>query len=142
MEKYSYIFVMVFFVVIVPVALYFIFKPTFRHNKLLNGVVNYDTFMRKFIFSIGLTKEEFYARLKLRNINDVLEYYLNDDYSIITFTIYNSKYPYKILIDEVNQSIILRVEQIPITSRVQELINEFFIKKFNATPLEYSKYPF
>ena len=142
MEKYIYIFVVMFVVVVIPIALYIIFKPMFRQNKLLNGIVNYDTFMRKFVFRIEITKEEFYSQLKIRNINDVLEYSLNEDCSVITFTMYNMKYSYKIIVDDFNESIILRVEQIQITSKPAFRINEFFIKKFNATPLEFEKYSF
>ena len=142
MEKYIYIFVIMFVVVVIPIALYIIFKPMFRQNKLLNGIVNYDTFMRKFVFCIEITKEEFYSQLKIRNINDVLEYSLNEDCSVITFTMYNMKYSYKIIVDDFNESIILRVEQIQITSKPAFRINKFFIKKFNATPLEFEKYSF
>ena len=142
MEKYIYIFVIMFVVVVIPIALYIIFKPMFRQNKLLNGIVNYDTFMRKFVFRIEITKEVFYSQLKIRNINDVLEYSLNEDCSVITFTMYNMKYSYKIIVDDFNESIILRVEQIQITSKPAFRINEFFIKKFNATPLEFEKYSF
>ena len=142
MEKYIYIFVIMFVVVVIPIALYIIFKPMFRQNKLLNGIVNYDTFVRKFVFRIEITKEEFYSQLKIRNINDVLEYSLNEDCSVITFTVYNMKYSYKIIVDDFNESIILRVEQIQITSKPAFRINEFFIKKFNATPLEFEKYSF
>ena len=142
MDKYIYIFVIMFVVVVIPIALYIIFKPMFRQNKLLNGIVNYDTFMRKFVFRIEITKEEFYSQLKIRNINDVLEYSLNEDCSVITFTMYNMKYSYKIIVDDFNESIILRVEQIQITSKPAFRINEFFIKKFNATPLEFEKYSF
>jgi len=142
MEKYIYIFVIMFVVVVIPIALYIIFKPMFRQNKLLNGIVNYDTFMRKFVFRIEITKEEFYSQLKISNINDVLEYSLNVDCSVITFTMYNMKYSYKIIVDDFNESIILRVEQIQITSKPAFRINEFFIKKFNATPLEFEKYSF
>ena len=142
MEKYIYIFVIMFVVIVIPIALYIIFKPMFRQNKLLNGIVNYDTFMRKFVFRIEITKEEFYSQLKIRNINDVLEYSLNEDCSVITFTMYNMKYSYKIIVDDFNESIILRVEQIQITSKPAFRINEFFIKKFNATPLEFEKYSF
>ena len=140
MDTYIYIFVIVFFVVAVPLALYFILKPMFQHNKLLNGVVNYDTFMRKYVFGIELTKDEFFSQLKTRNINDVLEYSLNDDYSVITYTMYNMKYSYKIKVDDFNESIILRVEQLQLTSKPAFRINEFFIKKFNAKPLEFEKF--
>ena len=142
MEKYINIFVIMFVVVVIPIALYIIFKPMFRQNKLLNAIVNYDTFMRKFVFRIEITKEEFYSRLKIRNINDVLDYSLNEDCSVITFTMYNMKYSYKIMVDDFNESIILRVEQIQITSKPAFRINEFFIKKFNAKPLEFEKFIF
>lgn len=142
MEKYIYIFVVIFVVIVIPVALYIIFKPMFRQNKLLNGIVNYDTFMRKFVFCISLTKEDFYAQLKVHNINDILEYSLNDDCSVITFTTYNMKYSYKIIVDDFNESIILRVEQVQEISKPAFSINEFFINKFNATPLEFEKYFF
>ena len=142
MEKYVYIFVIMFVVVVIPIALYIIFKPMFRQNKLLNGIVNYDTFMKKFVFRIEITKEEFYSQLKIRNINDVLEYSLNEDCSVITFTLYNMKYSYKIIVEDFNESIILRLEQIQVTSKPAFRINEFFIKKFNAKPLEFEKYYF
>ena len=134
--------VAVVFVVMIPIALYLILKPMFKHNKLLNGIVNYDTFMRKYVFGIELTKDEFFSQLKTRNINDVLEYSLNDDYSVITYTMYNMKYSYKIKVDDFNESIILRVEQLQLTSKPAFRINEFFIKKFNAKPLEFEKFKF
>ena len=58
MEKYIYIFVIVF-VVIIPIALYLILKPMFKHNKLLNGIVNYDTFMRNTFSVLHLKKKSF-----------------------------------------------------------------------------------
>ena len=142
MDKYIYIFVIVFFVVVIPFALYFILKPMFQHNKLLNGVVNYDTFMRKYVFSVALDKEEFYSQLKTPNVQDVLEYTLSNDDTVITFMLYNGKYPYKINVDAFNESIILRVEQLSLNSKPAFYINEFFIKKFNAKPLDFEKYKF
>ncbi len=145
MEKYIYIYVSIFFVVITPIALYFILKPIFRQKELLHGVVNYDTFMRKFLFRIELEKEEFFEQLKIHNINDILEYCLNEDCSVITFLKYNDKFPYKILIAEYNEYIVLNVEQIPTVmnkANVPYYINSFFIKKFNAKPIDYQKSAF
>ena len=141
MEKYIYIFVIIF-VVMIPIALYLILKPMFKHNKLLNGIVNYDTFMRKYVFSVALDKEEFYSQLKMSNVQDVLEYTLSNDDTVITFMLYNGKYPYKINVDTFNVSIILRVEQLSLNSKPAFYINEFFIKKFNAEPLDIEKYKF
>ena len=141
MEKYIYIFIVVF-VVMIPIALYLILKPMFKHNKLLNGIVNYDTFMRKYVFSVALGKEEFYSQLKMPNVQDVLEYTLSNDDTVITFRLYNGKYPYKINVDAFNESIILRVEQLSANNKPAFYINEFFIKKFNAKPLGFEKYKF
>ena len=141
MEKYIYIFVVVF-VVMIPIALYLILKPMFKHNKLLNGIVNYDTFMKKYVFSVALSKEEFYSQLKMPNVQDVLEYTLSNDGTVITFRLYNGKYPYKINVDAFNESIILRVEQLSANSKPAFYINEFFINKFNAKPLDFEKYKF
>ena len=141
MEKYIYI-VIVVFVVMIPIALYLILKPMFKHNKLLNGIVNYDTFMRKYVFSVALGKEEFYSQLKMKNVQDVLEYTLSNDDTVITFRLYNGEYPYKINVDAFNESIILRVEQLSTNSNPAFYINEFFIKKFNAKPLDFEKYKF
>ena len=141
MEKYIYIFIVVF-VVMIPIALYLILKPMFKHNKLLNGIVNYDTLMRKYVFSVAIGKEEFYSQLKMPNAQDVLEYTLSNDNTVITFMLYNGKYPYKINVDAFNELIILRVEQLSLTSRPAFYINEFFIRKFNAKPLDFEKYKF
>ena len=141
MEKYIYIFIVVF-VVMIPIALYLILKPVFKHNKLLDGIVNYDTFMRKYVFSVALGKEEFYSQLKMPNVQDVLEYTLSNDDTVITFRLYNGKYPYKINVDAFNESIILRVEQLSANSKPAFYINEFFVKKFNAKPLDFEKYKF
>ena len=141
MEKYIYIFVVVF-VVMIPISLYLILKLMFKHNKLLNGIVNYDTFMRKYVFSVALGKEEFYSQLKMTNVQDVLEYTLSNDDTVITFRLYNGKYPYKINVDAFNESIMLRVEQLSANSKPAFYINEFFVKKFNAKPLDFEKYKF
>ena len=141
MEKYIYIFVVVF-VVMIPISLYLILKLMFKHNKLLNGIVNYDTFMRKYVFSVALGKEEFYSQLKMKNVQDVLEYTLSNDDTVITFRLYNGKYPYKINVDAFNESIMLRVEQLSANSKPAFYINEFFVKKFNAKPLDFEKYKF
>ena len=126
----------------IPIALYLILKPMFKQNKLLNGIVNYDTFMRKYVFSVALGKEEFYSQLKMTNVQDVLEYTLSNDDTVITFRLYNRKYPYKINVDAFNESIILQVKQLSADSKPSFYINEFFIKKFNAKPLDFEKYKF
>lgn len=139
MEKYIHIFVIV---VLIPIVLYLILKPMVQHRKLLNGVVNYDTLMREYVFRIALKKEDFYTQLKAPNVYDVLEYTLSEDATVITFKLYNSKYPYEIKVEAFDESIVLRVKQLSAVGRPAFLINEFFMKKFNAKPLDFEKYKF
>ena len=114
----------------------------FQQRKLLNGVVNYDIFMRRFVFSIDSTREEFYSKLKIHNVDDVLEYEFDEQNSVVTFTVHSRQFAYKIKVDEYEQIAILRAEQVPFVSKVTYHINAFFIKKFNAEPIDYRSYGF
>ena len=139
MEKHIYLLVILFFGVCIPAVLYIILKPMHQQRKLTNGVVNYDAAMRKFIFKIFISKEDFYSKLKTPNIKDVLEYDFNEQISVITFKRYNAQFSYGIKIDEHKEFVILTVEQISISSRISYFINAFFIRKFNAEPIDYLK---
>ena len=146
MEKYSiifaYVFIFIFFFVIMLLALYLIFKPIIKQKNLLNGTVNYDAFMHKYVFRIPLKKEDFYAHLKTPNVCDALEYYLSEDYTVITFKMYNYNFSYEMNVAEFNDSIVLRVKQLSVNNRPALHINEFFIKKFDAEPLNFEQYKF
>ena len=138
----EYLFVLAFLIAI-PVSLYLIFKPGVRQREVSNGVINYDSFMRKFCFSIDATKEEVYSQLNLPNVYDVLEYDLDEENDVITFKRYvGGRYSYRISVDEAEGCHILWVEQIPSVmggGNVPCLINEFFIKKLDAKPIDYTE---
>lgn len=132
----------VILVVLIPIALYLILRPVFKNQQTVNGVVNYNSFMRKYVFQIELDQMEFYDQLKTQNVHDIMEYCLSDDCTEIVFTRYNTRNRYKLMIDERNNYIILKVQQVSVLSRVPYYINEFFMRKFGAKPMEYEKYPF
>lgn len=136
------IYILAFFFVVIPITLFLILRPMQKHNKCLNSIVNYDVFMRKYVFRVGLNNDEFLAKLKIPNVNDVLSYTLSDDCTVITFKRHNVYCAYIINVDASNESIVLRVEQLSVCSRFSYLINEFFICKFNAEPLDFDKYKF
>ena len=142
MEKFAYIFIVLLGVMFVLLAFYFIFRPMVRQQKMLNGVVNYDPFMRKFVFRIDGTKDLFGSELNMHNVNDTLEYSLSNDRTVITFLMYHGKFEYEMLIDEFDGFIILRLQQLCLSGRVSFHINEFMIRKFQAKPLEWTNYHF
>lgn len=64
---------------------------------------------------------------------------------IFTYYLFTIHFLLKILELDFWKATVLKIEQIPqITDKcnIPYLINEFFIKKFNAKPLEYNKYSF
>ena len=138
----EYLFVLAFLITI-PVSIYLIFRPAARQRQVSSGVINYDAFMKKFCFSIDATKQEVYSQLNLPNVYDVLEYDLDEENDVITFKRYvGGRYPYRIFVDEVEGCHILWVEQFPLVmggGNVPYLINEFFIKKLGAKPIDYTE---
>lgn len=136
----EYLFILAFLIAI-PVSLYLILRPAARQRQVSSGVINYDTFMKKFCFSIDMTKEQVYSQLNLPNVHDVLEYELDEHNAVITFKRYSGRYSYKITFDNVDGCHILWVEQISLISgaNVPYLINEFFIKKLDAKPVAYKE---
>lgn len=139
MEGYRYLFVILFMLVILPAALYLVLKPMFRDIKVRRGIVNYDTHMRKFVFTVEETKAEVYLKLRLSNIYDVLRYDFDEENAVITFYRNHAKFPYRISFYELDGTMILKIEQISPTMDKDNLpyfINEFFIKKLDAKPID------
>lgn len=130
--------------ILVPIVGFLAFLLIFSHikkyQKITHNVNNTDAFTRKFIFNVQLTKEEFLIKLKIPNVNDKLEYELNDECTIITFKKDFSKISYNLKVIEIDKELQIRVEQIQIfygKTNIPFLINEFFISKFNAKPIKY-----
>ena len=130
--------------ILVPIVGFFgillIFSHIKKYRKITHNVNNTDAFTRKFIFNVQLTKEEFLIKLKIPNVNDKLEYELNDECTIITFKKDFSKISYNLEVIEIDKELQICVEQIPIfygKTNIPFLINEFFISKFNAMPVKY-----
>ncbi len=144
MEYYYVILIFIAIIVLVPLAIYVIFKPMIRQNKLLNSVCNYDSLMRNFVFKVDLSKDCFFRQLKTHNVNDVMQYRLNEDLSVITFMRNYTEMSYSIKLKSFENSIVLKIEQATLIgkSNMPYYVNEFWIKKFNAEPLEYEKYAF
>jgi len=116
MGNYFPLFIVAFLFIIIPIVLYEALVPQFRQNKLLNGVVNYDAFMRKFVFRIDLNKVEFFSILSIHNVGDVLEYILNEDESTITFVKFNAKTTYRYELCERENFLLLKVKRIGLDS--------------------------
>lgn len=145
MEKYFPIFIVLFFIVIFSIVLYILFIQAIKQSKLLNGVVNYDMFMRKFVFRVNASQAAIIERLKLPNINDKLNYQFNENTAIITFEKYGAQISYKLMIEDFGEYCVLKTEQISLIaerSQIPHDINAFWIQKLDAIPLEFESNKF
>ena len=144
MEKIVFLaFFAVLFVVLAVVVLYTVISNYKKHYSVTGNVVNYDYGMKTFVFKVPHAKEEIIELLKIKNVNDDLEYVFNPEDLHITFSkIGHVDIEYRLLIEEHENYCVLHVEnsrkrysggQIPI------LVNPFFVKKLNAEVAPFSK---
>ncbi len=135
---------LIVFLIVAAVVLLIIFLPKKKHNNATGGVVNYDAFMRKFVFSVNTTRDDFYAALSVPNSYDPLSYTLSQDYSAITFSTMQTSATYRLYVEQYQGYIVLKLEQISAVSgaNIPYSINPFFINKFRAVPLDFSRYAF
>lgn len=147
MGEYFEIFLIILFVIMFGAVscglLFFALKSYSRGKKLLGDTVNYDGLMRKLVFRIDLSREEFIKQLRTNNIYDDPKYNLNNDLSVITFQRFNKKTDYKLIIEDYSDYLIIKIEQIQLLAQVHPYyVNLFWAKKFNATPVNYEQFPF
>ena len=140
MEKTAILILITAFLTAAVIIVIAVLYQAEKRRKIACGVKNCDSFMTKFVFRINLPEDEFIRRLKTKNAADVLPYEYNEAGSIIAFTVYNVKYEYRIRTQSVDESLILRVEAMAFHSRAAYYVNPFFIGKFDAVPLDFSRY--
>lgn len=111
-------------------------------QKVSKGIINYDNFVREFIFKIDKPKEEIISILSSENKSDFFSCTLNQDENNITFYEFGDKNEYKYDIQEYDNYCILRLKQTSIVSNIRDVLyklNPFIVKKLNAKIIPYSK---
>ena len=140
MEKTAILILIAAFLIAAVIIVIAVLYQAEKRRKITGGVKNCDSFMTKFIFRIDIPEEEFIRRLKTKNAADVLPYEYDEARGIIAFTVYNVKYEYRLRTQSVDGSLILRLESMAFHSRAAYHVNPFFIGKFDAVPLDFSRY--
>ncbi len=127
-----------FITILILCALCFGFEPMLKHKRYSNGVVNYNASMDKFVYRVESTEKEILELLKTHNVSDVLNYDVNDTFTVITFKKFNAKSSYQIFFEPYNDYVILKIELIsPFQNILGYYINEFWVQKIQAIPLDY-----
>lgn len=116
-----------------------------KHKEVSNGIINYDSVMRKFVYKIYLSRQEVITLLKSKNEIDELTCTFNDDETIIKISEYGSNRKYYFQVQELNGFSLLKLEQVSVIgmqSWVPFKLNPFLVKKLNAEIVPFSQHKF
>lgn len=113
-----------------------------KHQETTNGIINYDPYMRKFIYKVNLSKEQIIGILNTKNATDELVCKFCYEESSIEFSEYGSSKKYYYSIQEYRGFSILRLEQaawIGTKSYIPYKLNPFMVKKLQAELIPFSQ---
>ena len=108
-------------------------------------MINYDSFMRKFVYKVPLSRNEIISLLKMSGEIEELTCDINIEKSTIVFSEYGSHRDYYFYIQECDGYSILRLEQVAalgMRSDVPFKLNPFIVGKLEAEVLPFSQYGF
>ncbi|MBQ9081872.1 MAG: hypothetical protein IJY28_00010 [Clostridia bacterium] len=116
-----------------------------EHRKATGGVVNYDSFMRKFVYRVHLSQQEIVDRLRTMNGADELSCTFDFEKSVIRFSEYGSYMDYCFQVLECGDGSVLRLQQVGLVgmkSTVLLKLNPFIVQKLQAEIIPFSQYGF
>ena len=134
-----------FIILVLPIILvrnHSIYK---EHKQASGGIVNYDSFMRKFVFKINLTSREIIDLLITDNDVDDLSCTFDFEKSVVRISEYGSHIDYFFQIQEGDVFSILRLEQVALfgmQSSIPFKLNPYIVNKLQAETIPFSQYSF
>lgn len=139
----EFLFLALFFFLILMTVLGSILSLYKNHHKVTGSVVNYDSFMRKFVYKVYMSREEIIDTLKVKNDLDDLSCTFDFERSAVLFSEYGSSREYYFDIQECDGFSILRLDQVPLIGMqgyVPIKLNPFLVSKINAEIIPFSEY--
>lgn len=130
-----------FFVLAAPLLLFIIFKPAIQDARVRNNVSNSDPFTRHYCYILHSTQDETVNKLSIHNITDTLEYTFDADCLTITFSHQGASIKHQLSFYTVENETYLKVSRIKFMhskSNIPLMINQFFVKKLDAKPVDYN----
>ncbi len=132
-----------FFLILMPLVLGIILPIYKKHKEVSDGIINYDSTMRKFVYKVNYPSEEILNLLVTKNDADELTCEINFEKAILKFSEYGSSREYYYNIQECNGFSIIRFEQVALigmSSHVPYKLNPFMVQKLQAEIIPYSQY--
>ncbi len=139
------LFALFFFVILIPLVLGIVIPIYKAHSKVTDGIINYDSTMRKFVYKINLPNQEIVNLLNTKNDVDELSCAFDSEKSVIRFSEYGSHRDYYFRVQECGNFSVLRLEQVALVgmqSHVPYKLNPFIVSKLKAEIVPFSQYGF
>ena len=139
------LFVLFFFVILIPLVLGIIIPIYKEHSKVTGGIINYDSTMRKFVYKINLSSQEIINLLNTKNDIDELSCAFDFEKSVVRFSEYGSHRDYYFKIQECSDFSILKLEQVALLGMQRHVpykLNPFIVSKLRAEIVPFSQYGF
>ena len=139
------IFAIIFFAFLAPLVLAIVLPVYKNHNKATGGVINYDFFMRKFVFKVNLSKEDIINRLSSTRSADDLICTVDLENSVIKIAENGSGTNYRFQIREDIGFSVLKLEQTGLLggqNNVPYKLNPFMVNKLQAEIIPFSEHTF
>lgn len=138
---------LVMFVLLAPAIIYTGISTHKKHLQSTGGIINYDTFMNKFVYMVPMTKRQIISALSLKNVADELSCTLDLEESTIVFSDYDDSSAYFFYIQEQDGVSILKLQQVsaPIMntrSYIPYKLNPFMVSKLQAQIIPFEQYAF
>ncbi len=137
----EYIVFIALFMLVIPLALFLIFKPIMEDKKVRNNVMNSDPLMQHYCFVLNCNQSEVIKQLAIRNVKDILEYTFDADSLTIVFSHLGTSIEHQLSFCVVENRTYLKVSRVKFMhsrSNIPLMINRFFIEKIGAVPVDYA----
>ena len=133
------------FVIFFPIVLLSAFLPVWRNRKITGGIVNYDSFSRKFVFRTEKSRSQVFDALKLRDVSDRMFCSFDPTSDVVSLSDYTSSVRYNVRVDEYDGLSIVRLQQIGMLGGTKPhplKVNEFILMKLEAEPVPFAEFGF
>lgn len=140
MESLAFIFFYIFLLIFILGIIFPIYK---KHKKVTGSIVNYDSFMRKFIYKVYMSREEIISSLKISNVKDDLSCMFDFEKNTVLFSEYSSSREYYYEIQEYDGFSILKLSQVSLIGArdyIPYKLNPFLTSKINAEIIPFFQY--
>ena len=131
------------FVILIPLILGNIIPIYKKHKSVTNGIINYDSQMKKFVYQVNLSSADIVNLLSVSDDTDDLSCTFDFENTVIVFSDCDSHRKYYYQIQEYDGFSILKLQQaewIGMQSLIPYKLNGFIVKKLNAAVIPFLEF--